>query len=277
MQATLPTEAWPIERVLGWARPLIVGILNVTPDSFSGDGLTDPVQAVARGLKLVEDGAAILDVGAESTRPESSRIGVDEELRRLSPVVAQLTARAFVSIDTYKADVAERMLDAGARMINDVSALRADPRMAEVIARHDAFVVLMYSKEAAEHPHATMTERHYADVVQEIAAFLLRRVEFAERAGIQRERIIIDPGMGRFISHEPRYSLQVIDELARFPQLGLNLPLMIGVSRKGFLGQNGDRDEASQLLAKQAVANGAALVRTHNVELAQQVLGLRGR
>ncbi len=269
-----------LQAAVGNPYPLVVGILNVTPDSFSGDGLADAPDLLGQAHKLVSDGATILDIGGESTRPGSQAVPLSEELRRLLQIVPLIAQKVFVSVDTYKAAVAEEMLRAGARMINDVSALRADPALAAVVARYNAFVVLMYSKEEDDHPHATFAERHYTDVVAEIAAFLRKRIDFACAAGIARNRILIDPGMGRFISHDPAYSFQVINELARLREFGITQPIMVGVSRKGFLlkGEADTQilDRQSQLLALKALQNGATLIRTHNVELARQVITENG-
>ena len=252
----------PLEREFECSKPWIAGIVNVTPDSFSGDGIFgQPKEAVSRGLQLLADGANLIDIGGESSRPGSAAISEDEELRRLIPVVQALSSWAFLSIDTYKAYTADRMLALGARMINDISALRAEPELGEVVARYGAWIVLMYSKENDSHPHATLEQREYDDVVKSIRDFWEERIEAARRAGIARDRIIVDPGMGRFISHDPRYCFEIMDRLR---ELDFGYPIMIGVSRKGFLGPQETRKEDSLRAELKCIANGAAIIRTHD-------------
>lgn len=259
---------------LNIAPPVIVGILNLSPDSFSGDGIfADEQTAITRARELIRDGASIVDVGGESTRPGAKPVDAALEIARISRVLPQLCTETFVSVDTYKSQTAEQALRLGARMINDVSALRADPDMARTISKYGAYVVMMYSKEEGSHPHATDAERFYSDVTNEICEFLKERVDYARANGIASEKIIVDPGMGKFVSHRPEYSFQLLDELPRFVQCGIDRPIMIGVSRKGFLGGKlHERDEISASTGARAAKNGAALIRTHNVKLTRAAI-----
>lgn len=253
---------------------ILVGILNVTPDSFSDGGhYLEPESAIQHAQALLEDGADIVEVGGESTRPGSTPVADEAEWGRIRPVIAAIAPKVKVSIDTYKASVADRALKMGAAIINDVSALRADTDMARVIADHGAQVVLMYSKEKSL-PHVTEREPRYTDLVGSIRDFLEERVAFAEQHGIKRSQIIIDPGLGRFLGKDPSYSWTVLRELPRLAEL--QLPILIGTSRKGFLGVSNtpmhDRDAVSQLTALGAYLNGATYLRTHNVLLAKHFL-----
>lgn len=260
-------------------RPWIAGVLNCTPDSFSDGGShIAPASAIAAARTMTAAGAHIIDIGGESTRPGSTPIDAHEELSRIEPVVAALAGELHLSIDTYKAQVAERCLSLGAKMVNDVSMLRADPQMGEVCAKYGALVMMMFSKEAANHPHASHSDRSYADPVQEIAASLLERAEYAVRAGVLRENIIFDPGMGRFLSNDPAISWQVLRELPRFVKAVSPYPVAICTSRKGFLGGVlAERDALSQFTAAHAVRCGAALVRTHNVPMLRSFLDAAGK
>ena len=182
----------PIER--RFPRPSVMGVVNVTPDSFfDGGRLASDEDAVAHGLRLLAEGAAIVDVGGESTRPGSEGVALDEELRRVLPVVEGLGGEASVSIDTSKAEVARRALEAGAELVNDVTALRGDPAMAEVVAESGAYLCLMHM---LGEPRTMQDAPRYDDVVSEVAAFLDERLEAAVTAGIAEERICLDPGIG---------------------------------------------------------------------------------
>jgi dihydropteroate synthase len=252
---------------LEWGRrTYVMGVLNVTPDSFSGDGIVDPAQAVARGSQLLADGADIVDVGGESTRPGAQPVSVDEELRRVIPVVEAL-ARGFdavVSVDTMKAEVARHALAAGAAMVNDVSALRADPVMAAVVAAHGAPVVLMHGYEGA----STWPPRPGVnDVMTEVTTFLRERVEVAVAAGIPREHILVDPGFGygKTVAH----NLEIIRRLDALRVLGL--PILIGPSRKGTIGSilgglpPHERVEGTAAAVTAAILRGADVIRVHDV------------
>ena len=264
----------PSAAVLPHDTPQLMGILNTTPDSFSDGGrYLASEAAVARGLELLSEGAAIVDVGGESTAPGSTSLAAEQEIARVLPVVEALAAHGFVSIDTYKSTTAEACLRMGAKMVNDVSALRFDPELRTVIREHGAWVVLMHSKEADDHPHASITEHDYENVVQETADFLKRRADYALAGGIAENRIVLDPGLGRFLSHDPKYSWEIIEKLDRLKEAVHPFPLLFASSRKGFLGGKlSERDPLSQLSALAAVLKGAWIVRTHRVSMAKEFL-----
>lgn len=242
----------------------VLGILNVTPDSFSDGGRYLNVEsAVAHALRLVADGASAIDVGGESTRPGARSIGVDEEVRRVVPVIERLRGCTAISIDTTKSVVAERAIEAGATIINDVSAGLADPRILEVAAESGAGVVLMHRKGT---PQTMQRRARYRDVVSDVTRFLAERVEAALRAGIRLDRIAVDPGIGfaKTLSHNLRL-LAHLDEI-----VALGLPVVIGVSRKTFLGTIlgapvEQREEGTIAASLLAVGAGAAWVRVHDV------------
>ncbi len=248
-------------------RTLVMGVLNVTPDSFADGGrYLDPARAVEAGLRMAAEGADLLDIGGESTRPGAAPVPVEEELARVLPVVEGLAGRAGVplSIDTYKAAVAEAALARGVAIVNDVSALRYDPDLAEVVARRGAALVLMHhrGRSADMYAHAS-----YGDVVEEIRAELAERIDAAVRAGIARERLIVDPGLGFAKRAEASYAA-----LAGLPRLAsLERPLLVGPSRKSFLvAALGERPpEAREWGTAAAVAAavllGAHIVRVHGV------------
>jgi dihydropteroate synthase len=239
-----------------------MGILNVTPDSFAGDGTTDMAEACARGRRLVDEGADILDVGGESTRPRAAPVAVDDELARVIPVIERLTGNigAPVSVDTKKAEVARQALRAGAAMINDISALRADPAMAAVVAQHRVPVVLM-------HGYGASRDQEYHDVVAEVIAFLRERIEFAVSAGIPREHLLVDPGFG--FGKTVQENLAILRRLDEVRILGR--PILVGPSRKGTIGQilgglpAAERDEGTAAAVAAAILHGADIVRVHNV------------
>lgn len=243
-------------------RTLVMGILNVTPDSFSDGGKwVDVDRAVARGLEMRAQGADIVDVGGESTRPGAPPVGADEEMRRVLPVIERLGGR--ISIDTSKAVVAEAALRAGARIVNDVTALR-DPRMARVVARAGAAVILMHMKGS---PRTMQKNPRYRDVVRDISDFLRRRLRRALSAGIPRDRILVDPGIG--FGKRPEHNLEILRRLSEFRRLGC--PIAIGTSRKSFIGQVLGRDVHERLAGTAAtvaaaVLRGADLVRVHDVK-----------
>jgi dihydropteroate synthase len=244
-----------------------MGILNVTPDSFSDGGrFTDPDAALAHGLGMVEAGADIIDVGGESTRPGAASVPAAEEARRVLPVIASLAGRsgAVLSVDTTKASVARAALEAGAHIVNDVSALTFDPDMVHVARESNGGVVLMHMRGS---PLTMQADPHYADVVAEVAAMLRERVAAAVAAGIDRRRLAVDPGIGfgKTVAHNVRL-LRRLDALA-----GLGLPVLVGLSRKSFLGALTGRDVPGRTAASvagmlMAVLNGAHIVRVHDVE-----------
>jgi len=249
-----------------------MGVVNVTPDSFSDGGLyLDPERAIAHGLELVADGADILDVGGESTRPGAEEVALEEELRRVEPVVAGLAGGgAAISVDTSKAAVAAAALAAGAEIVNDVTALRGDAEMASLCADRQATVVLMHMLGS---PRTMQEDPRYDDVVDEVKAFLAERVEAALAAGIAEQRIWLDPGIG--FGKTAAHNLELLRRLRELQELGR--PLVVGTSRKSFIGKvdgsaAGERlggTVASSLLAMTA---GAEVLRVHDVaEVGQAV------
>lgn len=259
--------------LLGGRAPWLMGAVNVTPDSFSDGGRhLEPGAAAAHGRQLVADGAHLLDLGGESTAPGSRPITSDEELARIEPVVRALAGDAVLSIDTYHAATAERCITLGAMVVNDVSALRADPEMARVVRDLRPVLVMMHAKDGPL-PHATDRPARYDDVVRDVADWLSARVDVALKAGIEADQLVVDPGWGKFLSLDPAHSWEV---LARFDELAARLapiPVAVGSSRKGFYGVPlAERDPVSQLSALVAAGKGAALIRTHNVRMAAQFL-----
>lgn len=249
------------------SKVLVVGILNVTPDSFSDGGeYLSRGRAVERGLQLVEQGADVIDVGGESTRPGAEPVSEQMEMERVLPVIHDLRARTGVpiSVDTTKARVAEAAVRAGADMINDTSAMRDDPKMVSVIRDTGVPVVLMHRKGT---PKTMQISPHYSDVVKEVRAFLLGRMRAAESAGIQRAQLIVDPGIG--FGKDLSHNLKLLRGLHRLASL--RVPVMIGPSRKGFLGAvlgTGvkDRLEGTLAVVAFAVLHGASFVRVHDVK-----------
>jgi dihydropteroate synthase len=246
---------------------LVMGVLNVTPDSFSDGGrFLDHEAAVAHGLRMAEDGAAILDVGGESTRPGSDEVTVEEELARVVPVIKRLAAEVDMplSIDTRKPEVARAALDAGAVAVNDVSGAR-EPGMLEVVAASGAGLVLMHM---LGDPKTMQVEPRYEDVVREVRAYLAQRLEAAEAAGIDRDRLAVDPGLGFGKTYE--HNLELMWHIDRF--LGLGVPVVVGPSRKSFIGAAlGDlpidqRLEGTVGAAAWLAGKGAHIVRVHDVE-----------
>lgn len=252
-----------------------MGVLNVTPDSFSDGGTYLAAKdAIARIYEMIEEGADIIDVGAESTRPDSFAVSRDEELKRLKPIIeyiaeTRLYEKIDFSIDTYKADVAAYALDHGFKIVNDVTALRGDSMMSDMLAFRKPFVALMYSKDACAQTTRRLVE--YKDVVGHIKNFLRERIDFLTAKGFPRENITVDPGTGLFISSYPDYSFQIIDRLLEFKELGC--PILIGISRKTFLGETPEyRDHASVAWSREAIYKGASIVRVHNVKMMHAVL-----
>ncbi len=262
------------------SRTYIMGIVNVTPDSFSGDGVLDADAAVQQGLRFEQEGADLLDVGGESTRPGSARIDDAQELQRVIPVIEQLSARAEIpiSIDTSRALVAHRAIQAGATIVNDVWALARDADLARVVARHNAYVVLMHNRDAqaivgALGGHYGNVEYDAQDIVQAVASELAQRVAYAERAGISRRNIIIDPGIGFGKGLEQNLDLlRRLREFKTHPALH-DLPLLIGTSRKSVIGLTlnlpvQERLEGTLATLALAIAQGADIVRVHDVQAA---------
>ena len=256
-------------------RTLLMGVLNVTPDSFSDGGrFFEWTRAVEQGKRLAEEGADILDLGGESTRPGSRPVSEEEELRRVIPVIEVLRPEISlpISIDTRKAAVAERALQSGADMVNDISALRFDEGMAEVVSRRKVPVVLMHMR---GQPETMQADTRYEDLVGEIREFFRERIDYAVSRGISRDRIILDPGIGFGKSLEEKHNLILLKELGSFRDL--NQPLMVGTSRKGFIGRILDlppeeREEGTLATIVVAVQNGANIVRVHDVRRARRAV-----
>lgn len=253
-------------------RPCIMGILNVTPDSFSDGGCYyEPRNAIDHGLELAAQGADIIDIGGESTRPGSSPVDSEEELRRVLPVIRELAGQGLaVSIDTMKAEVARQALDAGACMVNDVSALSASPDMAAIVAQADVPVVLMHMSAM---PGIMQEHTGYDDIVADIRDYLKERIGAAISAGIAAHNIIIDPGIG-FGKSLDEGNFTLLARLREFASLGC--PILVGPSRKAFIGKIvGDaveeRDAGTAAAVTTAVLNGARILRVHNAAMMRPV------
>jgi dihydropteroate synthase len=248
-----------------WPRPSVMGVLNVTPDSFSDGGLfVDPDAAVEHGRRLLSEGAVVVDVGGESTRPGADPVSAEEELARVQPVLEGLSGLP-VSIDTSKALVARRALELGAELVNDVTALRGDQGMAQVVADGNAFVCLMHMQ---GEPRTMQAAPQYDDVVSDVLAFLELRIAFAVENGIDEKRICVDPGIG--FGKTADQNLELLRRLDEIASLGR--PVLVGVSRKSTLGKVvGDGSAKSALVAASVAAavsaydRGAWMIRAHDV------------
>ena len=255
-------------RQLPLSRPLVMGIVNVTPDSFSDGGRFDrPVEAARHALEMERLGADIIDIGGESTRPGAEPVSADDEIKRVRPVIEAIrnSSTVPISIDTYKAATARAALDAGADMINDISALRFDPAMAGLVAETEVTLILMHMLGT---PRNMQDKPHYDDCVGDIAAFFAERIGFCRRHGINPSRLILDPGIG--FGKRLADNLAILANLKRFTEFGL--PLLVGASRKSFINMlhpteqpAGERLGGSIAAAVTAVANGADIVRVHDV------------
>jgi dihydropteroate synthase len=257
-----------LERLLALGRPIVMGVLNVTPDSFSDGGrFFDAATALDQARRMVAEGADILDIGAESTRPYGGALAVpiEEEMRRLAPILPTAVALGVpVSIDTMKAGIAEQAIATGAAMVNDVWGLQRDRDLARVVAEHGVPVIVMHNRDAADPS---------LDIMADIAAFFARSLEIADRAGIVRQNIVLDPGIG--FGKTPEQSLTAIARLAELKSFGL--PLLVGASRKRFIDKVSpappDRRLGGSIAAHlNAVAGGAAIIRTHDVAETVQAL-----
>lgn len=310
-------------KVLSLEKPLIMGILNVTPDSFSDGGKfvrggIDVDAAISRALQMVDEGADIIDIGGESTGPGSKDVSLEEELKRVIPVVKKFKIQnaegtglkseirmsnvemsyvekgakvgversVLISVDTYKSEVARQAIEAGADLINDVTALRGDKNMAAVLAQYpDVPIVIMYSKDSTA--RTARENVRYDNVIATVRKFLEERVAAGASFGIARERFILDPGMGAFVSDDSKYSLEILDRLAEFKNFGL--PILIGASRKGFIGKVlaqargldaqeslpvAERLEGSLACAAIATYNGASILRVHDVKETRRVVDM---
>ncbi len=248
-------------------RPYIMGILNVTPDSFSDGGhFLNVDSAVEHAKMMAAEGADIIDIGGESSRPGSEPVPLEVEVERVMPVIKALSKKINlpISIDTYKAKVAREALKAGACIINDISGLRFDPLMARVAAEADCHVIIMHMKGT---PRDMQKRPVYKNVVKEITAFFKERISFAVKNGIKRNKIIIDPGIG--FGKTVRHNLEIIKRLSEFKNLGV--PILIGPSRKSFIGKilNATVDkrlEGTVAAVAISIANGANIVRVHDVK-----------
>src|SRR3954451_19700335 len=245
--------------------PLVMGIVNVTPDSFSDGGLfLDSAAAIAHGRDLLDEGADILDIGGESTRPGATSVTLDEELARVMPVIEALVEQgATISIDTTKAGVARRALEAGATIVNDVAAFRFDPEIAAVVAEHGAICVLMHM---LGEPRTMQKDPHYDEVVSDVKAFLEERMAYAVGQGVPEDKIWLDPGIG--FGKTLEHNLELIARLDEIVAIGR--PVVFGASRKSFLGKLTGR-QVDERLAATIAANviayehGARIFRVHDV------------
>jgi dihydropteroate synthase len=269
------TIALPGGRALALGeRTIVMGIINVTPDSFSDGGvLVDPAKAVDAGVRMVEQGAGIIDIGGESTRPGASTIDDAEEQRRVIPVIEALARRVEVpiSIDTYKASTADAALAAGASIVNDISGLRYEPELADVVARRGAAIILMHTRGRSREMYA---QASYGDVVAEVLDELRESMSFAAAAGIAKGSTLVDPGLG--FAKEAPHSFEALARLDEFGELGC--PLVVGPSRKSFLSRARggtvpptSRDWATAAAVTAALLAGAHVVRVHAVSEMVQV------
>jgi dihydropteroate synthase len=252
-----------------------MGVLNVTPDSFSNGGLFfDKEEAVAHGLRMVEEGADIIDIGGESTRPGSKPLELEEELHRVLPVIKSLAKEVDVpiSIDTYKSTVAQRAIEAGAQMINDISGLHFDPSLAQIAVKEDVPIVLMHIRGT---PETMQKDVHYNSLLSEILKYLKDSIQSAESTGLDPRQIIIDPGIGFGKTMED--NLCIIKNLYEFRVLGK--PILLGTSRKAFIGKilnAGVRDRLEGTLSSIAIGvlNGAHIIRSHDVLQAKKAIAV---
>ena len=267
------------EKTLKLSRPILMGILNSTPDSFSEDSsFFEYDDALSEARKIIADGADWLDIGGESSGPDSKEVSLEEELRRVIPLIKEVRSESdiWISVDTSKAEVARQSLHAGADAVNDVSALRADKEMASVIAEYKVPVVLMYSKDST--PRTTRNHFEYRDVIQSIISFFKERLEYAKSNGIQKSQVVIDPGMGFFISGNEKYSFEVIRRISELHEF--DLPLLLGPSRKSFLAEVSskrslnfsERDFPCALVSSIALWQGVSVLRFHEVEQGQLLI-----
>ena len=261
-------------RELRLDRPRIAGIINITPDSFSGDGLASTEAAIAHGLKLADDGADLLDIGGESTRPGAEPVSAQDEIARVVPVIEALARRVTlpISIDTSKSEVMRAAVAAGAGMINDVYALRLDGAL-DAAAALKVPVCLMHMQ---GEPRTMQDAPHYDDVVSDVRRFLAERIFACEMSGIDKKRIVADPGFG--FGKTLEHNLALLRALDEFSALGV--PLLVGLSRKGMIGtltgrdRHADRVAGSAAAALIAVQKGAAIVRVHDVAATRDALAV---
>ena len=252
-------------------RTYVMGIINLSPDSFSGDGVADLEAAVAQAHRFVSEGADILDIGGESTRPGSAPVSIDQEIKRVVPVIERLASEVSIplSVDTYKSEVAHRALEAGARMINDQWGLKRDQRLAELAAEWNVPIILMSNQRDKGSYDAGIKRdtAYYDDPVAEVTSSLGKSLELALKLGVARENIILDPGIG--FGKTWRQELEIIRRLEELKQLGR--PILIGPSRKSFINMVldlpvGQRVEGTAAAVAIGIANGADMVRVHDVK-----------
>jgi dihydropteroate synthase len=256
---------------------LLMGIVNVTPDSFSDGGrYLDATAAIEHGLRLVGEGADILDIGGESTRPNAELVGVEEELKRVLPVIRELAKSTDrpLSIDTQKPEVAAAAIEAGAAIVNDIAANREDPAMWRLVAQSGAGYVCMHMRGT---PQTMQKSPHYRDVVAEVEAFFIDRMKRLEAVGVRREQVVLDPGIG--FGKTLKHNLTLLGALSCFQKL--ERPLLLGVSRKSFIAKlteagPGDRLSGSLAATALAVRDGVQLIRAHDVAATWQALKITG-
>ena len=253
--------------------PRLMGILNFTPDSFSDGSLFFKMDtAIAQASKMIADGADWLDIGGESSGPDSTEITQDEELQRVIPLIKKIreVSEIWISVDTWKSEVARKSLEAGADAVNDVTALRGDIEMVKVIAEYKVPVILMFSKDRSA--RTSRQDSDYVDVVGTLKSFFSERLKFADSNGIDKSQIVLDPGMGFFISGKAKYSFEVIQRISELHEF--ELPLLLGPSRKSFLARVSqgrslsilDRDIPGAVVSGIALWQGISLLRFHEVE-----------
>ncbi len=254
-------------------RPCLMGILNSTPDSFSdGSSFFKLEDALSQARKMIDEGADWLDFGGESSGPESADVSLDEELQRVIPLIQSIRGESdiWISVDTWKAEVARQSLEAGADAVNDVTALRGDAKMAKVISEYQVPVILMFSKD--DTARTTRLQSDYEDVLDTLKSFFRERLRYAESQGISKKQIVLDPGMGLFISGKAKYSFEVIRRISELHSF--NLPLLLGPSRKSFLAEVtqarslnlSERDIPGAAVSSIALWQGIAVLRFHEVE-----------
>ncbi len=252
-------------------RTYVMGIINLSPDSFSADGITDPEVAVAQAQRFVSQGADILDIGGESTRPGFAPVSIDEEIKRVVPVIERLAAAVSVplSIDTYKSEVARRALEAGATILNDQWGLKKDPRLAELAAEKGVPIILMSNQrdKGSYDPLIQRDTAHYTDLMAEVISSLKQSLELALSLGVPRENIILDPGFG--FGKTWQQDLEILHRLAELKELGR--PILIGTSRKSLIKMvlnlpANERIEGTAATVAIGIANGADVVRVHDVQ-----------
>ncbi len=259
--------------------PRLMGILNITPDSFSDGSLFFKMDAaIAQARKMIADGADWLDIGGESSGPDSTEITQDEELQRVIPLIKKIreVSEIWISVDTWKSEVARKSLEAGADAVNDVTALRGDTEMVKVIAEYKVPVILMFSKDRSA--RTSRQDSDYVDVVGTLKSFFSERLKFADSNGIDKSQIVLDPGMGFFISGKAKYSFEVIQRISELHEF--ELPLLLGPSRKSFLAgvtkgrslKFSERDVPCATVSSIALWQGVTLLRLHEVEQGRKLI-----